>query len=209
MNRRGFTLLEMVMAVAILGVIAGIVAAALRLASTSIERGEDETARMARLKATIDIVDRVIRSADPTAIPVGDNTTPYFRGERSRIRLLSLAPASPVPGSGFRLICFSEAAGPDAAGLAVSDASPFRQDGAEAWEGTEKARVLLPGADGLAFSYSPGPSADGTWEWQETWDFRDAGRFPAAVRIEFTMPSPDGPLKTSLVVPVFVAEAGT
>ncbi len=208
MNRRGFTLLEMVMAVAILGLIAGIVAGALRLASTSIERGEDETGRMARLKATIDIVDRVIRSADPTAIPVADNTTPYFRGERGRIRLLSLAPASPVPGSGFRLICFSEAAGPDGAGLAVADASPFRQDGADAWEGTEKTRVLLPGADALAFSYSPGPTPEGTWEWQETWDFKDAGRFPAAVRVEFTMPSPGGPLKTSFVVPVF-AEAGT
>ncbi len=208
MNRKGFTLLEMVMAVAILAAIAGIIAGALRLASTSTERGEDEVARMARLKAVIDIIDRVIRSADPTAIPLGDNTAPYFRGERDRIRLLSLAPASPVPGRGFRLVCFSGGAGRAATGLAVADASPFRQDGAGAWEGTDNARILLPGADGLAFSYSPGPTPEGTWEWQETWDVKDAGRFPGAVRVEFTMPSESGPLKTSLVIPVF-AEAGT
>ncbi len=208
MNRKGFTLLEMVVAVLILAAIAGIVAGALRLASASIERGEDEVARMARLKAGIDIIDRVIRSADPTAIPLGDNTAPYFRGDREKIRLLSLSPASPVPGTGFRLVCFSGAAGTAGTGLAVADASPFRQEGADAWEGTANARVLLPGADGLAFSYSPGPAEDGTWEWRETWDFKDAGSFPAAVRVEFTMPSASGPLKTSLVIPVF-AEAGT
>jgi len=208
MNRRGFTLLEMVVAVAILGVIAGIVAVALRLASTSIERGEDEVGRMARLKAGIDIVERVIRSADPAAIPLGENTEPYFRGERDRIRLLSLAPATPVPGTGLRLVCFSGTGGASAAGLAVADASPFRQDGADAWEGTDNPRVLLPGADGLAFAYSPGPTPEGTWEWRERWDFKEAGRFPAAVRVEFTMPSEGGPLKTSLVIPVF-AEAGS
>ncbi len=208
MNRKGFTLLEMVMAVAILAAIAGIITGALRLASTSTERGEDEVARMARLKAGIDIVDRVIRSADPTAIPVGDNTAPYFRGERDRLRLLSLAPPSPVPGSGFRLVCFSGGATRDAAGLAVADASPFRQDGADAWEGTNDVRVLLPGAEDVVFSYSPGPTPEGTWEWQETWDSRDSGRFPGAVRVQFTMPSASGPLRTSLVVPVFT-EAGS
>ena len=208
MNRRGFTLLEMVVALAILALIAGIVAGALRLASTSIERGEDEVARMARLKAGIDIIERVIRSADPTAIPLGDNTSPYFRGEPDRIRLLSLAPASPVPGRGFRLVCFSGAGGRPAAGLAVADASPFRREGADAWEGTDKARVLLQGANDLSFSYSPGPSPDGTWAWRETWDFKESGRLPGAVRVEFTMPSENGPLKTSLVVPVF-AEAGS
>ena len=203
MNRKGFTLLEMVVAVAILAVIAGIVAGVIRLAATSTERGEQEVARMARLKSGIDIIERVIRSADPTAIPSGDKASPYFLGEPDRIRLLSLASASTVPGTGFRLICFSQAGGTPAAGLAVADASPFRLEGADAWEGTDKSRILLPGADGLSFTYSPGPSQDGTWEWQETWDFKEAGRLPGAVRIEFTMPSESGPLKTSLVIPVF------
>lgn len=202
MNRRGFTLLEMVVAVTILALIAGVVAGAIRLASASMERGEDEVARMARLKAGIDIVDRVIRSADPTPIPLGDKTSPYFRGEPDRIRLLSLVPASPAPGRGFRLVCFGPAAGA-AHGLAVADASPFRAEGAAAWDGTDRARVLLPGADELSFSYSPGPSPDGTWEWRQTWDSAEARGLPGAVRVEFTMPSPTGALKTSLVIPVF------
>lgn len=205
MNRKGFTLLEMVVAVAILAAIAGIVAGVIRLASTSAERGEREVARMARLKAGIDIVERVIRSADLTAIPLGDKASPYFVGEPNRIRLLSLVPPSAAPGTGFRLVCFSQGGGA-AAGLAVADASPFRLEGAAAWEGTDKARILLPGADGLSFSYSPGPLPDGTWEWRQTWDFKETGRLPGAVRVEFAMPSGGGPLKTSLVIPVF-AEA--
>lgn len=206
MSRRGFTLLEMVVAITILAAIAGIVAGAIRMASAAIERGEDEVARMARLAAGIDILERVIRSADPTPVPLGNADGPYFRGEPGRIRLLSLSPASPVPGRGFRLVCFSGAAGPSAAGLAVADASPFRSDGADAWEGTEGARLLLPGAEGLTFSYSPGPSPEGRWDWRPAWDSRETGSFPAAVRVEFTMPSPGGPVGTSVVIPVF-AEA--
>ena len=207
MNRKGFTLLEMVVAVAILATIAGVIAGVIRLASTSTERGEREVARMARLKAGIDIVERVIRSADPTAIPLGDRASPYFVGEPDRIRLLSLVPPSAAPGTGFRLVCFSQAGGAPPAGLAVADASPFRLEDADAWEGKDKARILLPAADGLSFAYSAGPSPDGTWEWRATWDVREAGRLPGAVRVEFTMPSEGGPLKSSLVIPVFAEAA--
>lgn len=207
MNRRGFTLLEMVVAVAILSVIAGIIAGAIRLASASIERGEDEVLRMARLAAVTGIVERVIRSADPTAIPLGDKTSAYFRGEPGRIRLLSLVPPFPGPGRGFRLVCLSAATAPSEAGLAVAEASPFRRDGADAWQGTENVRVLLPGAEGLSFAYSPGPSPDGTWEWRDTWDVRETGRLPGAVRVGFMTPSPGGPLGTSLVIPLFAEGA--
>ncbi len=205
MNRRGFTLLETVVAITLLSAIAGIVALAIRLASSSIERGEAEVARMARLKGGIDIIERAIRSSDPTKIPLGDNTSAYFRGEPDRIRFLSLAPASM---GGFRLVCFRRNEKPAKAGLTVADASPFRPEGADAWEGEERARVLIPEADGLSFSYSPGPSPEGAWEWREKWDFREEGTLPGAVRVEFATPSENGSLKTSLVIPVF-AEAGS
>lgn len=209
MNRKGFTLLEMVVAITILAAIGAIIAGSIRLAAASMERGEAEVSRMARLKAGIEILERAVRSADATPIPTGDNTSAWFRGESTRLRFLSLAPVSPVPGQGLRLLCFSQAADAGEEGLAVADASPFRADGADAWEGTGKRRILLPGAGALKFSYSPGPSPDGTWGWRDDWDTREQGRLPGAVRVEFSTRSEEGALKTSLVIPVFAAGGGS
>jgi hypothetical protein len=81
-------------------------------------------------------------------------------------------------------------------------ASPFRDGGAESWEGTENLRILVPGAGELAFSYSAGPTMEGAWEWQPSWDQKETGSLPAAVRVEFSVPSPSGPRKIAFVVPV-------
>jgi hypothetical protein len=102
----------------------------------------------------------------------------------------------------LRLVSFFERTGGEGNGIAVAAASPFRAEGAERWEGTENARTLVPGAVELAFSYSAGPTKEGTWEWLPAWDPKETGPLPAAVRVEFSVPSPSGPRKTAFVVPV-------
>ena len=200
--RRGFTLLELVITLAILAMIAGSVAAGIRLAVASIGRGEAVTREAARLRAAVGIFERALMSADPLPIPVGDNTTAYFAGEEKRVRFLTAGAPSTDRGGGLRLISFFERTGGDGGGIAVATSSPFRAEGAERWEGTEKSRVLVPGGGELAFSYSAGPTKEGAWEWLPAWNRKEAGRLPAAVRVEFSVPSPSGPRKTAFVVPV-------
>jgi len=197
----GFTLLELVAALVILALIAGSVTVGIRLASASIGRGEAVAREASRLRATVGIVERAIRSLDPMPIPVGDNTTVYFSGEAKRIRFLTALSPSGVSGGGLRLIAFFERGG-SGGGLAMSTASPFRAEGAEGWEGTDGARVLVPGAAEISFGYSEGPTEEGTWEWLPSWDPEETGRLPAAVRVEFTVPSEGAPRKTAFVVPV-------
>ena len=188
-------------ALAILAMIAGSVAVGIRLAVGSIERGEAVAHDAARLRAALGIVERALISADPLPIPVGDNTTAYFVGEERSLRFLT-AGAPAVQGGGLRLISFFERTGGGGKGIAMASASPFRAEGAEGWEGTEKARTLIPGGGELAFSYSAGPTKEGAWEWLPSWDLKETGRLPAAVRVEFSVPSPSGPRKTAFVVPV-------
>jgi prepilin-type N-terminal cleavage/methylation domain-containing protein len=201
--RKGFTLLEMVISISILAAMAAFLVVAFRLTGQSLARGEEEAIAMARLRAGIEILERAIRSGDPASIFPSEGTfIPYFRGERAKIRFLSASPPSSVSG-GYRMLCFygAESRG-DAAGLMLSDSSPLRGAGVENWEGTEKARVLLPGASEVVFHYSPGPTDEGKWEWVEEWDANDKKSLPAAVRVEFVTPSEGGSLKTALVIPV-------
>lgn len=204
--RGGFTLLELVIAMAILAMIAGSVAAGIRLAAGSIERGEAATRDAARLRATVGIFERALMSADPMPIPVGDNTTAYFAGGEKSVRFLTSGAPTVFHGGGSRLISFFERTGGGGNGIAVATASPFRAEGAERWEGTANSRVLVPGATGLAFSYSAGPTKEGAMEWVPAWDLKEMGRLPAAVRVEFSVPSPSGPRKTAFVVPVPAGE---
>jgi len=180
--------------------IAGSVAAGIRLAVGSIERGEAVARDAARLRAAMGIVERALMSADPLPIPVGDNTSAFFVGEEKRVRFLS--PGAPAAqGSGLRLIAFFERTGDDGNGIAMATAPPFRA-GAEVWDGMGTWRILFPGAGELAFSYSAGPTKEGAWEWAPSWNLKETGRLPAAVRMEFSVPSPSGPRKTAFVVPV-------
>jgi prepilin-type N-terminal cleavage/methylation domain-containing protein len=201
-GERGFTLLELVIALTILAMIAGSVAAGIRLAAGSIERGEAVTRDAARLRAAVGIFERALTSADPLPITVGDNTTAYFAGEEKSVRFLTAGAPSAVHAGGLCLISFFERSGGEGSGIAVATASPFREEGAERWEGTEKARILVPGGGELSFSYSAGPTEEGVWEWVPAWDLKETGRLPAAVRVVFSVPSPSGPRKTAFVVPV-------
>jgi prepilin-type N-terminal cleavage/methylation domain-containing protein len=200
--RRGFTLLELVIALAILAMIAGSVAAGIRLAAGSIERGEAVTRDAARLRAVVGILERALMSADPMPIRVGDDTTAYFAGEEKSVRFLTSGAPSAFHGGGLRLISFYERPGGEGSGIAVATASPFRPEGAGEWQGKEDPGTLVPDAADLAFSYSAGPTEEGAWEWVPAWDLKETGRLPAAVRVEFSVPSPSGPRKTAFVIPV-------
>ena len=196
---KGFTLIELVLAVTILAMIVGVVAAGLRLASVSIDRGEETAREAARLRAAIRLIERSIRSADTLAISMEDKKELFFVGENRRLRFLT---AQPTGSTGLRLMSLHEVPGPGG-GLAVSTASPF-QAGGGIWDGIEESRILVPGADDVAFSYSPGPDGNGSWEWLPFWDSKEYSGLPMAVRVEFVVHAGDGPRKTSFVAPVMV-----
>ena len=198
---KGFTLIELVMAITILALIVSSVTVGLRLASATINRGEETVREAARLRAVVGVIERSIRSADPRPASAGRHADLLFAGESNSLRFLTAQPIAVFGAGGSRLISFHEVMGPGG-GLAVSTASPFR---AEDWEGTEEPRILVPGAENLSFSYSEGPAKDGSWEWLPYWDVKEKGGVPLAVRVEFVVSTGETSRKTSFVVPVMTA----
>lgn len=199
----GFTLLETVVSLSILAAIAAFLVVAFRLAGISTERGGSEALESARMRAGIDMLERAIRSSDPMPIVSDSEPVPFFRGEPKGMTFLSASAPSAVSRGGFRLLRLSASdAGSGAPGLLLADASPFRAEGADMWERTDSRRILIRGATELTFRYSPGPTADGKWEWEEEWDAREKKTLPAAVRVGFTVPSAAGPARTEFVVPL-------
>lgn len=200
----GFTLLEMIVSLSVLAAIVAFIVMAFRLTGRTLVRGEAEASDMARQRAVTEILERSIRSAEPLAILAAQNPpAPYFRGESGKLRFLSAAAPSFVSGGGSRLVSFhGDGSSREARGLLLSEASPMRAEGVEDWGGTEKPRVLLSGATEVTFRYSSGPTEDGKWEWLEEWDGREKKGLPAAVRVEYVVPSEDGPRRTSFAVSV-------
>jgi hypothetical protein len=194
----------MIVSLSILAAIAAFIVVAFRLTVHSLARGEEEAAGMARLRAGMEILERGIRSAEPTAVLAFDGVpSPYFRGERGKLRFLSAGAPSSLSGGGFRLLSFfGEESSRKSRGLLLSEASPMRAEGVADWEGAENPRVLIPDASRVTFRYSSGPTEEGKWEWVEEWDGREKKSLPAAVRVEFFTPSEGGPLQTALVVPL-------
>ena len=203
-RREGFTLLELLVSLSLLAAIVAFLVVAFRLAGHSLTRGEEEAGGMARLRAGMEILERGIRSAEPTPIlPSEGNPVPYFLGETGRLRFLSTGAPASLSGGGFRLVSlYGGEVSRNASGLLLSVGSPMREAGVESWEGTDGPRVLLSDASEITFLYSPGPTEEGRWEWVEAWDSREKKSLPAAVRVEFLTPSESGPLSTALVVPL-------
>jgi len=83
---RGFTLLELLISITMIGLIALIVTAAVRLGSRSVDGGERRIESLERLKNSIDIIESQIMSEIPLSYDEDGNKKYYFQGERESVQ---------------------------------------------------------------------------------------------------------------------------
>ncbi len=82
----GFTLLELMISIAMLGIIVVIVTGAFRLGFSSLDKGEDSIKKMERIRASLSIIDAQIQSEIPLGVTGdGGDKTYYFSGERETL----------------------------------------------------------------------------------------------------------------------------
>ena len=81
-NNSGFTLLELVISIALIGIIVVIVIGAMRLAAKSIESGEKRIESLERMRTSLNIIDSQIESYVPLTYEDNAEKKYYFKGEQ-------------------------------------------------------------------------------------------------------------------------------
>lgn len=181
-SQRGFTLVEVVIALTIVATLLVIVFAALRVGVTAWQRGDERALALEQSRSITQIITRALGAAYPyqTSASGRERARLLFEGEPERVAFVTAAP--PVPSGeaiAFTAVTLSQAAA-GAPGLAVMqkvlpNERPFHP---------ALAPALVDGVVTSArFRFLRGSSGD----WTERWDAAREKVLPVAVEVTLTI----------------------
>jgi general secretion pathway protein J len=179
MRERGFTLLELLIALSIVGALLAILLGGLRVGLAAWRQGEDRAEAHQHLRSLVALLSRSVAGTFPyrTAPQPGATPVVQFQGEERRLAFVTLSPPFPLAASiVFTAVAFAHEAG-EHRGLAVREKAlpnvdPF----------VGETPVFVDAAvTQLTFRYL---RLGG--EWEERWDGAAEGDLPQAVEIRLT-----------------------
>lgn len=175
----GFTLLELLIALSIVGVLLAIAFGGLRMAIAAWTRGEDRAEFQQHTRGITQIVGRAVSAAYPYrgAFGEGPEKRILFRGAEHRLEFVTQAAAFPsgVSAAFTAVVIALEETSEGRALVVRQRVLPNREPFAEA------AVVLRdPTIQGLELGYLV---SDGNWA--DSWDADAEKKLPAAIRIRF------------------------
>jgi prepilin-type N-terminal cleavage/methylation domain-containing protein len=187
----GFTLVELIMALAIVGALLVTAFGGLRVVLGATQRGEERVEVHQHLRSLSTLLTRAVGSAFPYRGPMGENPEErlLFEGEGARVAFVSQAPPFPLGAPvAFTAVILE---------LVEGEGLVIRERALPNWNPFTEATVVLrdPTVTGLAIRY-----LDPAGGWASTWE--DDNRPPAAVEITVAI-TLDGRAETMppLVIP--------
>jgi general secretion pathway protein J len=199
---RGFTLLELVIAMTVLGMVTVALYGVVAIGASAAGAGERKTEQARRFRTAVTVMSRQLRSVAPLFIS-GDKDEepkPFFVADDESIEFITAAPQGPY-AVGLAIVSYWLQDGK----LFMSELPYFLaydEDGLdEDADALKLETVLLYDVKALALSYQRSEGDEDGWE--DAWDASDEDSLPAVVRMTVEPETPDGP---SLVyeVPVYV-----
>lgn len=191
----GFTLLELMISLTIVGLILVLVFGALRIGARAWEKGEKDIEIHQRQRVVFNNVARQIASISPDGLKGDDNKNKekwkgFFRGGPEEMAFVTRLPMSPMIDSGmvYARYAVREDESGDGKGLFLFEKEAFsikkEEDLGEL--GEDEFSELISGAEAIEFAYLKGSEAkEGTSEWVDVWSPDSNAGLPLAVRITF------------------------
>jgi general secretion pathway protein J len=178
-RQRGFTLVELLIALAIVGALLAIAFGGLRVALAAWQKGEDRAEAHQHARGVALIVARAIGAAYPyrgTRSEAPESVL-LFKGTSTRLEFVTQAPPVPLGAPiAFTALAIEVETG-DEPGLTL------RERALPNWSPFTEAKVVLrdPELASVDFKY-----LDDSGAWRETWDAEAERGLPVAVRVTVT-----------------------
>jgi general secretion pathway protein J len=203
-RQRGFTLLELLVAITLLGVLMAALFGALRLGARVWETGEDRLDASARVQVVQDFLRQQLGQTVPLTEFTDDPRTSgamLFAGEREGLRFVSLLPAHLGGGASLLELALRQPAS-DGPGDLVLRMRPLDLTGGSLAPAATEDRVLVAGIESLELAYfgAERPTAVPVW-WQE---WQDQRSLPSLVRMRVGFPQGDRRRWPELIVGLMV-----
>jgi len=180
---RGFTLLELLVAMALLALLAATLAGSLRFGARSWDAAAERGRSWSEVAAVQDVLRNTLGQAQPLPPRGGEETPPGFEGDAQGLRLVAPLGERFGPPGLYRL---ELRIAPSAAGLGLRLSWQLLDGGAVVGAGAGE-RLLLDGFERLAFAYRGAPPADGTpAPWRSAWSAAEPP--PRLLQLEGTRP---------------------
>jgi general secretion pathway protein J len=176
-DARGFTLLELVLALAIVGALVVIALGGVRIALAAWRQGEERAEAHQHVRSVALSLARSLSAIYPYTAPRAEAPTPVLLFEGAESRLEFVTQAAPYPASipvAFTAVVFELGNTDEHRGLVI------RQRVLPNREPFTEAKVVFndPTLTALEFAY-----LDETGGWQDTWETDQQKRLPRAIRI--------------------------
>ncbi len=189
----GFTLLELLISLTIIGLILVIVFGALRIGARAWEKGERDVEIRQRQRVVLDNIKRQIASTCLREIKAeaekgAGKKRIFFKGDSEGMEFMTRVSMVPTTRSGMVYVKYvvSEEDGGDKKRLMLyeKDILFIKTEEDIGEQDEEDFFELIPGAEDIEFAYLKGPEdKDADPEWQDTWDPDSDTGIPLAVKI--------------------------
>jgi general secretion pathway protein J len=195
---RGFTLLELLIAMTLLGLLAGLLFGGLNFGIRVWEKGDTELEKMAELQIAQGLIRRLISRALLSDLAEGeDDDAATFEGTADALRFVGPAPAQSLPGGIYRLsIRADDVSGKSRLVMSWWLLDPNEREPRAAED--ENVVVLVENIMDVSFAFFGAADEDADSRWRDRWE--DMPGLPLLVRIDVTFPEGDRRIWPELVV---------